>query len=42
MLKISLSFKGEGFMGVNVIWRGQEIFFMNVYSSCHLVLKKRL
>lgn len=29
-------------MGVNIEWRGQEIFLVIVYSSCHLLLKKRL
>lgn len=32
----------QGFVGVNIEWRGQEIFLVIVYSSCHLLLKKRL
>lgn len=40
-LNISFSFRGEGYVGVNVVWRGQEIFLVNVYFLCRYDLKKR-
>ncbi|CAK8560492.1 unnamed protein product [Lathyrus sativus] len=42
LLKLSFSFRGIGFVGVNAKWRGQELFFVNIYYSCNLALKKML
>lgn len=42
LLKLSFSFRGEGFVGVNAEWMGQDLFFVNVYSPCQLSLKRRL
>ncbi|CAK8566094.1 unnamed protein product [Lathyrus sativus] len=36
------SFKGEGFLGTKVIWKGKIYYVVNVYSSCVLSKKKDL
>lgn len=41
-LNLYFSFRGEGYVGGNTVWRGQDIFFVNVYSPCCYDLKKRL
>lgn len=31
---LNLSFKGEGFMGMNVSWKGISTYLINIYLSC--------
>lgn len=33
---------GEGFVGIKVRWKGSVLFFVNTYSSCSLLLKRKL
>ncbi|CAK8575049.1 unnamed protein product [Lathyrus sativus] len=42
LLKLSCSFKGEGFVGLNAEWKGRDLFFVNVFSSCALIIKRKL
>lgn len=36
------SFKDNGFLGLNAEWKGNNLYFINVYSSCCLVEKRSL
>lgn len=36
------SFKGDGFLGVKVIWKDDFYYIVNIYSSCDISKKKRL
>ncbi|CAK8535430.1 unnamed protein product [Lathyrus sativus] len=36
------SFRGSGFLGLSVIWRGKKCLFLNVYSSCVLSEKCKM
>lgn len=33
LFEAQLSFVGEGFVGIKVVWKGMIIYFVNVYSS---------
>ncbi|XP_058741630.1 uncharacterized protein LOC131614017 [Vicia villosa] len=35
------SFKGIGFIGMGVSWKGSLIYFVNVYASCDLSIRRR-
>lgn len=35
------SFEGEGFLGVQLHWKGLLIYFVNIYSSCFLRKNKK-
>lgn len=35
------SFKGEGYVVINVVWKGISIYLVNVYSSCSIHTKKK-
>ncbi|XP_058764170.1 uncharacterized protein LOC131637587 [Vicia villosa] len=39
-VEVLLSFKGEGFLGIKVEWKGDIYYILNVYSSCVLAKKK--
>lgn len=39
---LNFSFKGEGFIGINVLWKGKSIYVVNIYSSCTIHNKKKL
>ncbi|CAI8596514.1 unnamed protein product [Vicia faba] len=41
MFSLNSSFSGEGFVGVNFIWKGYYLYVVNNYSPCFLH-KKRL
>lgn len=36
------SFKGEGFIGIKVVWKKFLYYIVNVYSLCILSKKKKL
>ncbi|XP_058775987.1 uncharacterized protein LOC131650289 [Vicia villosa] len=40
IVEIVHSFKGEGFLGIKVAWKGHFYYVANVYSSCELVKKR--
>lgn len=39
---LNFSFKGEGFIGINLLWKGKSIYVVNIYSSCTINNKKKL
>lgn len=39
-LELVSSFRGEGFLGIKVFWKGNTYYVVNVYSSCDLHKKK--
>lgn len=39
---LSFSFRGKGFVRINVIWKYVRIFIFNVYSSCAISNTRRL
>ncbi|XP_058756726.1 uncharacterized protein LOC131629938 [Vicia villosa] len=41
-LEVIHSFKGEGYLGIKVIWKSFIYYIVNVYSSCILSKKKEL
>ncbi|XP_058770446.1 uncharacterized protein LOC131644070 [Vicia villosa] len=41
-VEVLLSFKGGGYLGVKVLWKGNIYYVVNVYSSCFLIKKKEL
>ncbi|CAK8542268.1 unnamed protein product [Lathyrus sativus] len=41
ILNINFSFRGVRFVDINAAWKGQDIFFVNVYSYCLSALKRR-
>ncbi|XP_058765777.1 uncharacterized protein LOC131639291 [Vicia villosa] len=41
-VEVISSFKGEGFLGIKVIWKDNAYYILNVYSSCLLAKKKEL
>ncbi|XP_058732644.1 uncharacterized protein LOC131604201 [Vicia villosa] len=42
IMDVLFSFKGEGFLGLKVCWKGDPYYVVNVYSSCVLTKKKAL
>lgn len=36
------SFKGDGFLGKKVLWRGHFYYFVNVHSSCCIIKKRSM
>lgn len=36
------SFKGDGFLGIKVIWKEDVYYIVNIYSSCDFIKKHRL
>ncbi|XP_058760200.1 uncharacterized protein LOC131633504 [Vicia villosa] len=41
-VKVLSSFKGEGYLGIKVVWKGDLFYLVNIYSSCDFVKKKRM
>lgn len=41
-LEVIYIFKGEGYLGINVVWKIHIYYIVNVYSSCILLKKKEL
>ncbi|XP_058777029.1 uncharacterized protein LOC131651377 [Vicia villosa] len=42
VVDVIFSFKGEGFLGICAIFKGVICYFVSVYSSCHIGLKRRM
>ncbi|XP_058762298.1 uncharacterized protein LOC131635678 [Vicia villosa] len=42
VVEVLLGFKGEGYLGIKVVWKGDIYYVLNVYSSCFLAKKKEL
>ncbi|XP_058739159.1 uncharacterized protein LOC131611049 [Vicia villosa] len=41
-VEVMNSFKGEGFLGIKVLWKGNFYYVVNVYSSCELAKKRSM
>ncbi|XP_058726467.1 uncharacterized protein LOC131597819 [Vicia villosa] len=41
-MEVLSSFRGEGFLGIHVSWKGDRYYVINVYSSCDMNKKKEL
>lgn len=39
---ISFCFRGEGFVGISVLWKDIHIYLINIYSSCNIDTNRRL
>lgn len=42
LLQAQFSFEGTGFVGIKSIWKGMVVYFVNVYSPCSIIGKRRL
>lgn len=42
LLSLNYSFKGDGFVGVNVEWKGKTYNFVNIYAPCNNMKRRNL
>lgn len=42
MLTLYYSFRGEGFVRMNAMWKRVSYFFVNIYASCNPVSRRTL
>lgn len=35
MFDLSFSFMGEVFVGLNMLWKGDNLYIVNVYVACY-------
>ncbi|XP_058783019.1 uncharacterized protein LOC131657664 [Vicia villosa] len=41
-MEVISSFRGDGFLGIKVLWKNDIYYVVNVYSSCDIIKKKLL
>ncbi|XP_058745932.1 uncharacterized protein LOC131618791 [Vicia villosa] len=42
VVDVCFSFSEEGFLGICAMFKGVKYYFVSIYSSCHIALKRRL
>ncbi|XP_058768344.1 uncharacterized protein LOC131642077 [Vicia villosa] len=42
IIEAQVSFEGDGFVGIQALWRGTCIYFVNIYSACTIHSKRKL
>ncbi|XP_058746178.1 uncharacterized protein LOC131619053 [Vicia villosa] len=42
VIEVNFSFTGEGFLGIGATFKGVKCYFVNVYSSCNITLKRKM
>lgn len=42
VVTLKFSFRGDGYLGINCLWKVLNCFLVNIYSSCILLDKRNL